>query len=196
MIEPSEKLETLNERLKTIYGFFSSTDQPLYRIVWGPDQMEKRWVEYSKEGFALSTPRIEERPKYKQYMASCFVLERCRAVPEGVDLVTEQGFAYDVIWAYLTHNDTAVPPEWLATQVIIETVIKAEHAARGSEYKVKYKDPLAGLKTREIKEHHRAEVDKLERDLFGNETKENTAIAHGWGVSLNHSERNKEELGK
>ncbi len=194
MIQPSEPLDIINRRLKEQYGTFSYTDMPMYRVVWSSDQVEKRWTGYTDEGWELVNPEVRELPKYRQWNGDCFILERCLAVPPGSDMVEE--WSYEPLWAFKDHNNNPLPPNYKYCEVVIETVLEAAALAVGTKYIPKYKDPYSGLKTAELIELKNQELDLMQRELFGNETATNTALAHGWGASMNHSERNKEELKK
>ena len=196
MIQPSESIESINKRLKDTYGRFSTTDIPLYRVVWGDDELEKSWTWLTHEGFELNHPVVIEKPKYKQWAPHVYFLERFLVRPpagsdEGMPV---ESTGYEPLWCFMDHNQNALPPLYSVCEIVIESVLVAAAKAVGVHKTAKYKDPYSGLKTEEIIEKQRVALDKLEKDLFGNETPANTAIAHGWGVSLNHSERNKEEL--
>src|SRR5215471_2559895 len=174
MIAPTEGLDVLNRRLVEKYGNFSGDPMfPMYRIVWSGDQYEHRWVEYTPEGLQCA-PYVRQMPKYRQWQGDCFILERCLVLPPGSDIETEHGFGYEPLWAYKTHNNEPVPPVWFATELIIETVLEAAAKAVGTKYTPRYRDPDAGLNKKDLIEKREERLKQLEKELFGNETKEGT----------------------
>ncbi len=58
MIGLPEKLEVINERLLTKWGKFSTTESSLWRVVWSEDQLEKRWMTHTKDGFQYLEPQV------------------------------------------------------------------------------------------------------------------------------------------
>jgi hypothetical protein len=193
-----ESVEDINKRLKENYGRFSTTDMPLYRVVWSDDQLEKRWTWLTKEGLELNYPEVREYQKYKQWAAHVYFLERLLVRPptgneEGMP-VEEVG--YEPVWCFMDHNQNPLPPIYEVCEIVIESILTAAAKAIGMTRNPKYRDPYAGMNTDDVKEVNRNRIAKLEKDLFGNETPAGTAIAHGWGVSLNTSETNKKELSK
>ncbi len=191
-----EPIEVINRRLKERYGRFSTTNFPLYRVVWGDDEIELIWTSLTKEGFDLTYPELISKPKYRQWAPHVYFLERVLERPDvgKAEGAPAEGIGYEPLWCFMDHNQNPLPPKWEVCEIVIESIMVAAAKAVGTHHTPKYKDPYSGLKTEEIIEKQRQALDSLEKDIFGNESPEGTALAHGWGVSLNNSERNKEEL--
>lgn len=169
-MELAEPIEDINTRLERNYGKYD--DKPNFRVVWSNDQLEKRIVTYTKDGFELINPMVAEVRKYS-YIDSRFVLERLIPVdPKNTDL-TEK-ISYEPAWTFNNANTGEyIPPRYDMCQVIIESIL--EKSGRQSGF-AKYKDPNVNP------EHRIAELDKMRMTLFGNETAAGDALAHGYGV--------------
>jgi hypothetical protein len=176
MIMP-ENIGTINERLLQTYGRFSTTDLPLWRVVWSEDQMEKRWITHTREGFELLEPEVQEVPKYRQYIQHKYVLERLVAVPENADNDLVNPISYEPVWVFRDKDDNPLPPIWKAIVVVIGSVYQAAAKATGA----RYKDPEVFDK-KDAPEARKAKVDGLVRELFGNETDTGDALAHKEGI--------------
>src|SRR6187399_909819 len=110
-----ETVEALNQRLKDYYGIDTVTTDPIFRIVWADDQVEKRLVEYLDTGIALLFPEVREVKKYP-YLKGLYVLERLVVIPEinAKDLPASK-ISYEPLWAYRDARDNPLPPIWEAT---------------------------------------------------------------------------------
>lgn len=167
MIEkiPSSELELINRRLKEWYG--QTDDLPHFRLVWSEDQMEKRLIDMSPEGFAYTNPRIEEVRKYN-YIFLRYVLEKLTVVPEFHTELIEK-LSYEPIWTWEKTNEQKekiyVRPNLESCRFVIETVL--EQMRLGDRY-VRYKDPYSDPV--EAREARLQELDDLQQELFGNET--------------------------
>lgn len=168
-----ERIETLNQRLIDRYGRFLDTNHPLYRIVWSEDQLEKRKITHTKDGFQLLTPEIQEVPKYRQWVHNKFILENLHVVPEFSNTDLVEKLSYEPLWVFETEKGEAIAPIWPAVEVIIET-------QRGNMEGLtkKYADP----RDDNAREWHRQEIDKLAAELFGNETDTGDALKYKEGV--------------
>jgi hypothetical protein len=162
-----ETIETLNQRLIDHYGVASDTGQPLFRIVWADDQLEKRRVQSTDSGIELLFPQVLEVKKYS-YLKNVFVLERLVAVTEP-ELLTN--LSYEPLWVYRDSNNNPLPPIWDATKVVVDVL----YAALGKKSLAKYVEDVSP----EAKEER---ISKIAEELFGNETETGDALAYGEAI--------------
>lgn len=167
-----ESINILNERLIRDFGYFEGGVHPLWRIVWSEDQIEKREVWHTAEGFELLSPVVEERPKYRQWIHNKYVLEKAIPIPDGVKTDLIGKFSYEPIWVFEDAKGYPLPPRWDAIILIVENVYRAAARSIGAKYKDPEDDPLVG---KEVKEQR---IKELEAALFGNETETGDALAH------------------
>ena len=160
-------LDRMNRQLADNYGYFDGVN-PNWRIVWSNDQFEKRWTNLTPEGLELLSPVIREFPKYRQWNKDRYVLERLIPLPPNVDLVGK--FSYEPVWTFEDKNGNYLVPKYEVAKIVIETVY--HNVAK--QFGVKYKDPLASPDGKAYKEQ---ELDRLQAELFGNETDVTDALA-------------------
>jgi len=180
---PIENVETLNRRLKESYGL--TNDLPNFRIVWSEDQWEMRETEYTNEGFQLLYPEVRNLPKYKQYIHEKFLLERLTVVPNFQ--VRELGgseLSYECIWVFEDSKGNPLRPVWPAARFVIDQIHKA--IEEKTTY-TKYKDPMAGLNTKQLLEKKHEEITILEQILFEGETDIGDSLAYKEGVGFTTS---------
>jgi len=71
--------EACNERLLEQFGRHLSTDLPRFRVVWAPDELEKRTTELTDAGlYVEGFKQIREMPKYR-WLGDQWVVERLHA---------------------------------------------------------------------------------------------------------------------
>lgn len=177
-----EPITTLNQRLIDHYGIDSETSQPIFRIVWAADQVEKRMMDTLDSGVVLLYPQVREVKKYS-YLKDVYVLEQLVVVPEFQQReLADIKLSYEPVWAYKDERDEPLPPLWEPTKLIIDTL----YAALGKKSLRKYVDPDA---TEGAKEER---VTKLHQELFGNETEECDALRYKEGIVVprNYGENN------
>lgn len=175
-------VELVNKRLVEDYGRFSTTDKPIWRVIWSEDQLEKRWVTHTAEGWELVHPTVMEVPKYRQWINNKYVLERMVAIPEFVENELVEQISYEPVWVFEDKYGNPLPPVWSAVRLVVEQVYKAAANAVGA----KYKDPEL-CDPKDAKEIQAAKIDKLVEELFGNESEVGDALAHGDGVGFTTS---------
>jgi len=172
-----ETVELINKRLLDYHGKFED-GRALWRIVWSDDEFEKRLVLQTRDGFQLLNPTVQEVPKYS-YIKHKYILERLLAVPTiNLTELTELT-SYEPVWTFQDSNGNALPPVWDAIELIINSVYTASRKVIGA----KYKQPEAEQNTPEAMN---ARINKLQKELFGNETSVGDSLAHdsavGYGV--------------
>jgi hypothetical protein len=152
-----ETISILNKQLKDQFGIDTASNDPIFRLVWAPDQVEKRLMDTLDSGIQLLSPVIREVKKYG-YMPSAYVLERLVVVPDfqqkelaGVKM------SYEPLWCFVDAEGNALPPAWEPIKVIIDTL----YAAMGKQSLRKYTDNES---TPEAKEKR---LEKLTEELFG-----------------------------
>lgn len=178
-----ESIETLNRRLVDEFGADSDTNQPMFRIVWANDQLEKRLTEYTEKGTALLYPIVMEMKKYP-YLKDTYVLEQLVVVPEmNMKELPASKLSYEPIWAYRDGDDNPLPPIWPATKFVIDTL----YAAMGKKGLAKYVDSEKNT----TPEGRELRISELAQELFGNETETGDAMKYGEAIVVPNSYDNK-----
>jgi hypothetical protein len=169
-----EKIESLNKRLADYFGLDTESGLPIFRIVWGPDQLEKKKVDRTPEGIHLIYPEVREVKKYQGYTDS-YMLERL-VIVEGINAeeIPEFKKSYEPIWSYVDKDNNPLPPIWAATKLVIDVL----YAAMGKSSLNKYVESEENL----TQEGREARIDKITEELFGNETDTGDALAHGQAI--------------
>lgn len=182
-MELTEEIESINRQLIGLYGIDTITGQAMWRVVWSEDQFEHRhgtYDDYTPTGIYLRTvTEVRFVPKYRQWIKKRFVLERLVLIPETNrgDLPATR-MSYEPMYPFQSNIGKYLPPRLDAAQFIIESVLEAQ----GKSISAKYKDPMSGLNTEEQIEMKSQELDKLQEELFGNETDTGDAMAHGEAI--------------
>lgn len=167
-----EPIEEINKKLKEEFGC-EFGDSPRFRVVFSEDQYEKRWTNYTNEGFELIMPEVRLLPKYKQYIRERFVLERLVPVVGETDLTTK--VSYEPAWVFQDKHGNYLPPFYDGCKYVVESIFAAMHSSTKG-YFAKYKDPNI------TEEARLAQIKKVEEELFGNETSTTDALAYGSGI--------------
>lgn len=170
-MELRESLSYINSRLGEEYGYVY-TNHPNFRVVFSDDQFEKRWTQYTDEGFELSAPEVRLLPKYRQWITAKYVLERLIPVVGETDLTTRT--SYEPCWVFQTKDGQYLPPFLDGCKLIIDSLL--EKSGSGHKGHAKYKDPNTTKEEREL------ELKKVEMQLFGNETELGDHLAYKTGI--------------
>ena len=168
-----ETIEVLNERLKNRYGVYLD-GQSLFRIVFSDDQFEKRLIDCTKEGLQLLLPKVEERPKYRQYIQHKYLIERLLEVPDFVETDLVSKLTYEPIWVFEDSKGNPLPPKWEVCEIVIDQIHRASAGAVGKkvdEQSVLESDPKTAPEARI------ARIDRIQEELFGNESKITDSLA-------------------
>lgn len=176
-MELRESIESINEQLVRDFGN-EFNGQPRFRVVWSDDQFEKRWTDYTDEGFQLLSPEVRLLPKYRQTHPHKFILERLVPIIGDTDLTSR--ISYEPCWTFEDSNGDYLPPRFDACKFIIDSIFAAMNKA-GTH--AKYRDPSESPGNREAK------LKVMEAELFGNETPVGDALAYGMGVTVPSSIR-------
>ena len=175
-MELTEAIESINKQLSDLYGIDTVTGQAMFRVVWSDDQFEKRLSKFTPEGFELLYPAETIWPKYRQYIKERYILERLVQVPphQQIELLGLK-ISYEPLWTFQTEQGVYLPPRLDACQFVIDSV----YAAEGKQsMRAKYVNPEDGNPVEAKMER----VDKIQKELFGNETDTTDALAHGQGI--------------
>jgi hypothetical protein len=156
----------------------------MWRIVWSGDEFEKRLVNTTSEGLILLTPIVREVPKYG-YIRERYILEHLVLVPEvSQNELPTQKLSYEPLWTFADKDGNYLPPKLEAARFVIDII----NSVQGKQSMHKYVDPD---KENPI-ERRQERVDKLQEELFGNETPVGDALAHKTGIVVPHSYDTKE----
>ena len=176
-MELRESIESINKNLLYEYGS-EFGDSPRFRVVFSEDQYEKRWTNFTDEGFELIHPEVRLLPKYKQFIQAKYILERLVPVPEGVetDLITK--VSYEPAWVFQDSKGNYLPPFFEGCVYIIDSLrVRMGMQNTFTRYKDKNESP----------EERLAKIKKVEDDLFGNETNMTDDLHSGSGVGFTTS---------
>jgi hypothetical protein len=174
-MELRESIEDINKKLLEEFGTeFGSS--PRFRIVFSDDQYEKRWTDFTDEGFELLHPEVRLLPKYKQYIRAKYILERLVPIAGETDLLTK--VSYEPAWVFQDKHGNYLPPFFEGCRHVIESMY--ESIGRAGTF-TRYKDKNVSV------EERAAELKKVEDQLFGNETVVGDHLAYGTGVTVPES---------
>lgn len=173
-MELVESIESINKQLLDTYGSeLFAGDQPKFRVVFSTDQLEKRWMTHTNEGFQFLHPEVREVPKYRHYITDKYILERIVPIDlENSDLTEKVG--YEPAWVFQDSKGNYLPPRFDVCSIVVDSLFAAMGQKGGFR---KYKDP-------DIEPERRMQIlEEMERTLFGNETSTTDALAHDYGVT-------------
>lgn len=171
-MELVESLDRINNWLRKEYGIETTSDRPIYRVVWANDQMEKRLMHYTDSGIQLLTPEVREVPKYRQTFRDTYVLERLSYidVPNHEEM-TVNTISYEPIWSFVDNKLNPLPPRIDVCKIVIDALHLAIYSDRSGF--AKYAD-----KNEDVKKEKAESLAKIQNELFGNETEVGDALAH------------------
>ena len=176
-----EEISAINKRLLDHYGKFEDGRANL-RVVWSDDQFEKRWVTHTSEGFLLVSPMIAEVPKYS-YAPHRYILERLIPVPNFMESDLVDKTSYEPVWTFQDNEGNPLPPIWEAIYLLVKQLY-SNLDNFGKE--ARYKTPEGMGNT---KEEILMRVEKLQEQLFGNESKVGDALAYDTAVGYGSRNR-------
>jgi hypothetical protein len=155
-----ETIEALNQRLVDHFGLDSDSGQPIFRIVWANDQVEKRMMDTLDSGIQLLHPVVREVKKYS-YLRDVHVLERLVLVPDFQRAeLADVKLSYEPVWVFVDASGNPLPPMWEPTKLIVDTL----YAALGKSGMRKY------VNTEDTPEAKELRITKLQEELFGDES--------------------------
>lgn len=176
-MELRESIESINAKLLYEYGVeIQCGNAPKFRVVFSDDCVEKRWTEYTDEGLLLQQPEVREFKKYSQWIKGKYILERLVPVGPESDLTTK--VSYEPAWVFQDKHGNYLPPFFEGCKFVVESIFAAIDR-KGTH--TKYKDESITPEAR------KAEIDKMEKELFGNETAVGDALAYKYGVGFTTS---------
>lgn len=174
-------LEIINRYLGDYYGFMEGSQ--LYRLIWSDDQFEKRWTSHTRDGLQLLLPMVVELPKYKQWAAERYIIEKLCVKPEFAETDLVEKLSYEPLYVFEKKVDgkwQPVRPNFPACRFVLETVKEAIRSA-GSNKNPKYRDPDSSPE--EAIEDKKQRIAGLREELFGNESDITDALSVGEGVA-------------
>lgn len=185
-MELTEPIESINKQLIDLFGVDTVTGRPIFRVVWAADQLEKRLTNITPEGFQLIHPQVMELPKYNQRdldYKDRYILERLVLVgAANAEMLPTVVQSYEPLWVFRDENNNYLPPKIQAAKFIIDTL----YANMGKKSMAKYVDEEA----KNPIEVQKRNVDRMQADLFGNETTIGDALAYKEGVGYTGPSKN------
>lgn len=178
-MELPESAVAINQRLIDYFGVFEN-GQPNFKVVWSDDEVEKRWVYESAQGFQLLTPVLDIVRKYS-YIRNRFILERLIPVPDSEKIELTSKLSYEPLWVFEDRLGNALPPVWEAINILIRTLQDQMLYKKGP-----YKIPEGQGNTEEELAQRAKELESL---LYGNETSIGDALATGSAVGYGSHQR-------
>ena len=173
-MELLEPIESINKQLVDHFSV-AWNGQPIYRVVWSEDQLEKRLTNYTDSGMMLIVPEIRELPKYRQWLQNKYILERLTIVPEINENEMIDKISYEPIFVFERADGSPLPPKFEACKFVIDSLLAA--MGRSSMFP-KYIDPMIG----DTEEKIAARIKSLKESLFGNETDVTDSLAYHEGI--------------
>ncbi len=176
----TKKCESINSQLLDDYGIDTVTGMGMFRVVFGPEQLEYRhdvYEDFTTTGLFIR--RVKETRLVRKYtFGNVFVLERLVVIPEcnQGDLPATK-LSYEPLYSFPPNADIQ-PPSIGAARFLIDAVL----AAQGKGSMAKYKDPVEGLTPAQHYEMKMEEIKKIEQELWPNETDTGDAMAHGEAI--------------
>src|ERR1035437_7701679 len=168
-MELRETIESINKKLLEEFGT-EFGNSPRFKVVFSEDEYEKRLTDFTDEGFELITPEVRLLPKYKQWVREKYILERLVPIVGETDLTVK--VSYEPCWVFQSPKGSYLPPFYDGCKLVIDSLMeKAGHKGHA-----RYKDPNI------TKEAKLEQINKVELELFGNETSIGDALSSGSGV--------------
>jgi len=156
------EVEEINRKLVDYYGIETESNNPMFRIIWGPDQYEYRESDVTPNGIHLIHPTVQYLPKYKGVYQDRWILERLVIVPDFQQ--RELGGlrkSYEPLWTFENAYDgTYLPANLSAARFVIDAVL----AASGKKSLAIYKEMM------EKEQNKEGRLSKLMEELFGDES--------------------------
>jgi len=171
-----ESIESLNQRLVDHYGMDTATGKAIFRVVWANEQLENRLVDVTDSGVQLLYSTVRLVHKYP-YLKDFYVLERLVEIPEFQQReLPDSKLSYEPIWTFCDSSRNPLPPVFDAAKLVIDVL----YAALGKQSLRKYIDTENDPEVREER------INKLQEELFGNETQVGDALTYKEGVAGFH----------
>lgn len=191
-----EKIESINDALRRLFGLHSDTGRSLYRVVWANDEYEKRLCYTTDSGVELLQPEVREVPKYP-WSKDLYVLERLTEIPfQNLKDLPTQKLSYEPLWTFIGANNLPVPPTTQACKYIIETVKEAmERGTVNAKYAKAETDPNAPITNeQDFLDHEKKKLDNLQEELFGEQSGLKQAIVSGEGIAVPSNYKGNKEI--
>ncbi len=174
-MELTEKIETINRLLRDTYGVDTVTGRVMWRVVWAPEQTEKR--QYVLDDDVL---RVAEMKKYP-HIGDRYVLEWLQGVPHAVsDELLGMRMSYEPIWTFMDRDGNYLPPYFEGCKYIIDQLLSKLGKKQAPE-----KHPDSGKSTEQLVAEHNEKVNRITDELFGDQSQ--ITEQHGDTVILNSS---------
>lgn len=157
-------IEKINQYLARDFGYFNGTE-PIYRVVWSEEEVEKRLSKHTDEGFELINEVVMEKPKYKQHIHNKYILERCLEIPSFVKTDLVDKYSYEPVHVFAIGKGD--PYEFDTFYGACKWLIGEIHKAAGrAHYGSNYKSPEEKATPQELLHIKAEEVRKMQEFLF------------------------------
>jgi len=168
------EVERMNQRLRDTFGIDTITGEPIWRISWAANEIEKRHTEfkdYTSSGIYIRTAKeTRDVPKYP-WWENMFILERLVLVPESnqQELLGKKT-SYECLWPFHDSKENPLPPNYEVCEMVIYQVYKAQYGPKSNKLtKFKHLD-IYGANSEEELLLKRLRIEKLKNEMFGDET--------------------------
>lgn len=168
------EIKFINNNLKDLFGIDTITNLQMFKISWIDDEYELRLSKFTESGMELLIPEMMRLPKYHNYPAHTYMLERLVIVPFVNAHEMSEKLSYEPLWNF----DLGQQPKIEACKFIIDTVLTAQAVNKMMVDPDTHIDrPLArynnhpdGQSAEEYKDKAVKRVNDLTNELFGDES--------------------------
>lgn len=181
-----ESVKIINKKLVDHFSLELSSNQPNWRVVWSNDQFEHRlgtyddYADTEQKIWLRQVTEIRYVPKYRQWIPNKFVLERLLPVPDvNAQDLPDVKLSYEPIYVFEDKDGNPLPPKFEACKFVVECVYGYQYGDKSIQ---RYADPEATAeKSLEAK---RQRIDKIQEQLFGDESNLNTQTFNESGSTI------------
>lgn len=168
------EIKFINDSLRDLFGLDTITGLPIFRVSWLDDQFENRLSKFTPSGMELLSPIMQLLPKYNNYPAHTYMLERLVIVPFMQEKELTSKLSYEPLWNF----DLGQQPKIEACKFIIDTVLTAQAVNKMminpdtniDRPLAKYTDHPDGNNSEEYIDAKRKRLENLNNELFGDES--------------------------
>lgn len=173
----------INRKLKDIYGA-DLLGQPIFRIVWSEDLIEKRFSTFrdyvpGTNILLREVTEVRELKKYRDYKPQ-YVLEKLMVNHHGTEILDSDSLSpsnavYEPLWMF-KHEDKGKPkqPVWRAVELLLSWIMNPKKLSpsdmKDSEIKQYEEDERIMMEMLEI------QADEFGQSLLGSKIKDGDAV--------------------
>lgn len=178
-------VDIVNNWLKNKYGIDIIQGLPIWRVVWAADQVEKQYdtfEDHTPSGiFIREVTEVREIKKYP-HVTDLHILERLVLVPEHQqENLVGAKISYELIFNFWNKHGEYLPPKIEVCEFVIDTVLAAEHAAKGGRGGMrKYTDET----NEEFLNKQRKRIEEITEYIWGEDAAFHDDIRSGSGILM------------